>query len=52
VRLVVGDPLAVVDAAVQGDVDAEGEEAHGGEFIPPPAAGVMRCVLHDWSDPT
>jgi hypothetical protein len=28
VCLVVGDPLLVVDAAVQGDVDAEGQESH------------------------
>jgi hypothetical protein len=28
VCLVVGDSLLVVDAAVQGDVDAEGQEAH------------------------
>jgi hypothetical protein len=28
VRLVVGDPLPVVDAAVEGDVDAEGQESH------------------------
>src|SRR5436190_1192057 len=27
--LVVGDSLLVVDAAVQGDVDAEGRESHG-----------------------
>jgi hypothetical protein len=29
VRLVVGDPLLVVDATVQGEVEAEGEESHG-----------------------
>src|SRR5580765_1387227 len=29
VCLVVGDSLLVVDAAVQGDVDAEGQESHG-----------------------
>src|SRR3546814_18569423 len=29
VRLVVGDSFLVVDAAVQGDVDAEGQESHG-----------------------
>jgi hypothetical protein len=28
VCLVVGDSLLVVDAAVQGDVDAEGQESH------------------------
>jgi hypothetical protein len=28
VRLVVGDPFLVVDAAVQGDVDAKGQESH------------------------
>src|SRR6185369_5986654 len=28
VRLVVGDSFLVVDAAVQGDVDAEGQESH------------------------
>ncbi|HEU5059996.1 MAG TPA: hypothetical protein VFU21_25870, partial [Kofleriaceae bacterium] len=27
-RLVVGDSLLVVDAAVQGDVDDEGQESH------------------------
>jgi len=27
--LVVGDSFLVVDAAVQGDVDAEGQESHG-----------------------
>src|SRR5918999_2583739 len=29
VCLVVGDSLLVVDAAIQGDVDAEGQESHG-----------------------
>jgi hypothetical protein len=29
VCLVVGDSFLVVDAAVQGDVDAEGQETHG-----------------------
>jgi hypothetical protein len=29
VRLVVGDPLLVVDATVQGEVEAEDEESHG-----------------------
>jgi hypothetical protein len=28
-RLVVGDSFPVVDTAVQGDVDAEGQESHG-----------------------
>ena len=27
--LVVGDSLLVVDAAVQGDVESEGQESHG-----------------------
>jgi hypothetical protein len=35
---VFGDPLAVVDAAGHGDVDAEGEEAHGGESVHSPGA--------------
>jgi hypothetical protein len=34
VCLVVGDSLLVVDAAVQGDVDAKGQESHGDEFTP------------------
>jgi hypothetical protein len=28
VRLVVGDTFLVVDAAIQGDVDAEGQKSH------------------------
>jgi hypothetical protein len=33
VCLVVGDSLLVVDAAVQGDVDAEGQESHAASLI-------------------
>ena len=33
VCLVVGDSLPVVDATVEGDVDAEGQDSHGGESI-------------------
>ena len=29
VRLVVGDSFLVIDAAVQGDIDTEGQESHG-----------------------
>jgi hypothetical protein len=32
-RLVVGDPLPMVDATVEGDVDAEGQKSHGCEFL-------------------
>ena len=32
VRLIVGDSLPVVDAAVQGDVEAEGEKSHASSF--------------------
>jgi len=32
--LVIGDSLTVVDATVEGDVDAEGQESHGGESTP------------------
>jgi hypothetical protein len=32
VCLVVGDSLLVIDAAVEGDVDAEGQDSHGGEY--------------------
>jgi len=41
VRLVVGDACAMIHAAVQRDVDAEGEEAHGGESTPPPAERLL-----------
>src|SRR5690606_36443600 len=34
VCLVVGDSLPVVDATVEGDVDAEGQESHGEESTP------------------
>src|SRR5947199_6122375 len=33
VKLVVREALAMIDAAVEGDVDAEGEEAHTGDTI-------------------
>ena len=39
VCLVVGDPLLVVDAAVQGDVDAEGQESHAASLRNPIARG-------------
>src|SRR3954467_13057833 len=34
VCLVVGDTLPVVDATVEGDVDAEGQDSHGGASTP------------------
>ena len=33
VKLVVREALAMIDAAVEGDIDAEGEEAHTGDTI-------------------
>src|ERR671925_1593093 len=49
VCLVVGDSLPVVDAAVQGDVDAEGQESHaaslGSSAAFPAAAGIRGCLV-------
>src|SRR6188474_3209684 len=42
--LVVGDSLLVVDAAVQGDVNAEGQESHAGS-LPAPRLGGDRDAL-------
>jgi hypothetical protein len=33
VKLVVREALAMIDAAVEGDIDAKGEEAHMGDTI-------------------
>jgi hypothetical protein len=33
VRFVIRDALAVVDAAVQGEVDTEGQQAHGASLV-------------------
>lgn len=33
VRFVVGDSFPVIDATVEGDVNAEGQKSHGGEYL-------------------
>ena len=44
--LIVGDSLLVVDAAVQGDVDAEGQESHGVLLSSPECASGRSLLWH------
>ena len=46
VGLVVSDPLVVVDAAVEGDVDTEGQESHRIREVGGRAPGGVRTATH------
>jgi hypothetical protein len=49
VCLVVGDSLLVVDAAVQGDVDAEGQESHRRVTISRQALRIQTASRRGWT---
>ncbi len=47
-RTVARDPLSVVEAAVEGDVDAEGQKSHAASLLPSQRA--LETSMAKWSN--